>query len=56
MTTTKPNPTCIASDTVPLWECPCRECTKLDYDITIDDESRPTTLAEFRHLMFPEIW
>lgn len=25
--------TCIADDETPLWECPCRECWKLEMEI-----------------------
>ena len=38
---------------VPLWECPCAECTKLDWEALDDD--RPT-LAQHRHDGFPEAW
>lgn len=51
--------TCIANPgndgakEVPLWECPCRECTKLDWE-ALDDE-RPS-LAAWRHDGFPAHW
>jgi hypothetical protein len=38
---------------VPLWECPCRECTALDYGAS---EVGGLTLAEYRHQEFPEIY
>jgi len=38
---------------VPLWHCPCRTCTKLDWDALDDD--RPT-LAMHRHESFPDVW
>lgn len=38
---------CIASDKIPLWECPCRECWKLEQDIKFDDELGET-YAEWR--------
>lgn len=51
--------TCIANSDpakgpeVPLWHCPCRECTRLDWEALDDD--RPT-LAEFRREGFPEVY
>jgi hypothetical protein len=51
--------TCIANNgsngqpEVPLWLCPCRTCTKLDWQALGDD--RPT-LAQHRHDGFPEVW
>lgn len=35
---------------VPLWECPCKECTRLDWEMADDDRS----LSEFRSEHFPE--
>lgn len=42
---------------VPLWECPCRECTKLDWD-ACDDTTRSDygSLRVWRHAGFPEYW
>jgi len=36
---------------VPLWYCPCRECTKLDWEATPDDGQ---SLAEYRRENWPE--
>jgi len=51
--------TCIANNgsngetEVPLWECPCAACTRMDWEALDDD--RPT-LAQHRHDGFPEAW
>ena len=44
---------CIASDTIPLWECPCRVCTHMDWEAL--DDSRPL-LRVFRQQNFPEVY
>jgi hypothetical protein len=36
-----------------VWECPCEECTELDWMPTVDDG---TTLAQYRHEQWPEFW
>lgn len=41
------NPPCVASDKIPLWECPCRACWRLEQDIKFDDELGET-YAEWR--------
>lgn len=53
--------TCIANNgadgsvEVPLWLCPCAECTKLDWEaLTSDGET--LLLREHRHECFPEHW
>ena len=56
-------PICIANNgadgepEVPLWECPCAECTKMDWD-ACDDETRSDygSLRAWRHAGFPEYW
>jgi len=48
--------TCVANNgdngepEVPLWECPCRECTKLDWEASDSDES----LATWRRANWPD--
>jgi hypothetical protein len=39
---------------VPLWECPCRECSRLDWE-ALDDDDRPS-LQSFRIEGFPEVY
>lgn len=52
-------PLCIANNgangepEVPLWECPCSFCTKMDWEALDDD--RPL-LREFRAEGFPSVW
>lgn len=52
--------TCIANSDmskgpeVPLWECPCGECTKLDWE-ALDEDDRPS-LRQHRIDVFPEVW
>jgi hypothetical protein len=38
---------------IPLWECPCGFCTKMDWDAMDDD--RPL-LRDHRHDGFPTVW
>lgn len=58
-TTTRASAKCIANSDpakgpeVPLWECPCRECTRLDWEALDDD--RPS-LQSFRIEAFPEVY
>ena len=53
------SPACVANSDmskgpeVPLWECPCSWCTKMDWEALDDD--RPT-LKAYRAEMFPEFW
>lgn len=56
-------PVCIANNgangepEVPLWECPCRECTKLDWEaLDDDDKSSYGSLRVWRHASFPDFW
>lgn len=57
--TVKTAPECVANNgangepEVPLWECPCRFCTKMDWDALDDD--RPT-LKAYRAEMWPEFY
>lgn len=52
--------TCIAnngtdgSPEVPLWECPCATCTKIEWETLDEDEG--ITLRAHRHGSFPESW
>ena len=56
----KISPVCVAnSDTdkgpeVPLWECPCRECTRLDWEALDDDERG--SLRDHRRVWWPEFY
>ena len=58
-TTPRASAKCIANSDmakgpeVPLWECPCRGCTRLDWEALDDD--RPS-LAAFRREGFPEVY
>lgn len=40
---------------VPLWHCPCPECTKLEWEATFSDvePSERPTLAAFRREVWP---
>ena len=55
------NITCIANNgsdgnvEVPLWLCPCAECTKLDWEALIAD-GEGLLLSDHRHECFPEYW
>jgi hypothetical protein len=52
--------TCIANSDmskgpeVPLWHCPCPDCTRLDWE-ALDEEGRPS-LRQHRIDGFPEVW
>jgi hypothetical protein len=50
---TAAGPKCIADDAagIPLWECPCRECTKMDWEATPDDGK---SLSQYRKENWPE--
>jgi hypothetical protein len=49
------NPGNDGDEEVPLWLCPCRECTRLDWEIRRDsNDLGVVTLGEFRREMFPE--
>jgi hypothetical protein len=37
---------------VDLWNCPCRECTDLEYQVSDTD----LNLDEFRADQWPEVW
>jgi hypothetical protein len=42
---------------VPLWHCPCAECTRLDWDAMDDDmQADYGRLGLYRHAGFPEYW
>ena len=49
-------PDCVANNgdngepEVPLWHCPCPECTRLDWDVTDTEQS----LAEYRRELWPD--
>lgn len=52
-------PTHIAG--VDMWDCPCRECTHLDWSGTVGahetgDERDRQTLAEYRRNQWPEFY
>lgn len=59
-TTTRP--ACIANNgengetEIPLWECPCRECTKMDWELARDMGDEPGTLKAWRQENFPTEW
>lgn len=40
---------------VPLWLCPCPECTKMDWEALIN-AGETLLLREHRHECFPESW
>ena len=64
MTTPTPTIACIANNgangelEVPLWMCPCKECTKMDWDLarSLDGDGEVGTLKAWRHESFPEHW
>lgn len=41
---------------VPLWECPCRECTQLDWEADEETQRLYGTIKRFRQDRFPEHW
>jgi hypothetical protein len=42
---------------VPLWECPCAVCTRMDWDCLDDDmKSDYGRLGRYRHEGFPTYW
>lgn len=46
-------------DGVPLWECPCRECTRLDWTASENvraDHHHYQSLKDFRYEQFPDIY
>ena len=46
-----------ADDSVALWDCPCRECTRMDYECRVSlDGPLPGGLAAWRSAMFPEVY
>ena len=46
---------CVADgDAVPLWECPCHVCTRLDWEAS--DEPETVTVHDWRRLWFPEVY
>ena len=57
-------PACIAnSDTskgpeVPFYDCPCPDCTKMEWELGIEINGRREagSLRDFRALSFPEHW
>jgi hypothetical protein len=57
--TLRVSPVCIANNgsngepEVPLWHCPCRDCTKMEWEVQYEEGQ---TLAEHRHENFPEYW
>lgn len=55
-TTTPINPEHVT--TVPLSDCPCRDCTTLDWQATVGgDGHRPGhTLSDWRYEQFPDVW
>ena len=42
---------------VPLWHCPCAECTRMDWE-ACDDETKSyySSIRIRRHAGFPEYW
>jgi hypothetical protein len=48
--TTTPNP--VHDPSVDLWNCPCRECTRLEFEVTDTN----LTLKAFRAEQFPAVW
>lgn len=46
------------NEDVPLWECACRECTRLDWKVTMQgrEDGNYQNLADWRYEQFPEIW
>ena len=52
--------TCIANngvdgEEVPLWECPCRECTRIEWECECDYE-QTRSLKVHRQEKWPELW
>ena len=52
--------TCIAHNgvdgvEVPLWECPCRECTRIEWEAECDYE-HTRSLRVHRQEKWPEFW
>ena len=41
------------NDKVDLWHCPCKACTRLDWEASLDDGQ---TLREWRVEMWPEFY
>jgi hypothetical protein len=42
---------------VPLWDCPCAVCTRMEWELTMNDVSvKPVRLGVWRREAFPEVW
>lgn len=59
--TTTPECICTKGETVngreiPLWECPCAECTRLEWEITRDNDDTGLTLQQWRGTEWPDEW
>jgi len=53
--------TCIANNgvdgvEVPLWECPCRDCTRMEWECLRDLGDKVGPLGQFRAETWPELW
>jgi hypothetical protein len=50
-----PNPA--HDSTVDLWNCPCRECTRLEWELVSNDIAHePISLGQFRAEEWPEVY
>ena len=41
---------------VPLWHCPCSECTRMEWELLRDLGDNDETLGEHRRNYSPEEW